>query len=144
MIISFNVLGVPLVKQQMETFKQSTIKKIRLAINETGKMMVEDARKNVLVASGLTRDSIKYLISYDGMSLDLGVYGKRADVAQMIEFGTKAHTITARGKALFWVGADHPIKSVNHPGTSANPFLYPAFRRGARYLRTRLADILGR
>lgn len=34
--------------------------------------------------------------------------------------GTKPHPIAARKKrALYWAGAAHPVKRVNHPGTKA-------------------------
>lgn len=43
------------------------------------------------------------------------------------EVGTKPHVIEARNKeALFWPGAAHPVKKVNHPGTQAKPHLRPA------------------
>lgn len=38
--------------------------------------------------------------------------------------GSRPHTIFPKNKkALFWKGAAHPMKSVNHPGTKANPFM---------------------
>lgn len=41
--------------------------------------------------------------------------------------GTSPYIIQARpGSALFWKGADHPVKRVNHPGIRANPFLRKA------------------
>jgi hypothetical protein len=47
-----------------------------------------------------------------------------ASYARFVEFGTKPHTITAtNAKALYWPGADHPVKSVSHPGTKANAFM---------------------
>ena len=47
-----------------------------------------------------------------------------ADYAPYVEFGTKPHVIEPKDKkALYWQGADHPVKRVNHPGTKANPFM---------------------
>jgi len=47
-----------------------------------------------------------------------------ASYAPFVEFGTKPHIITAKNaKALYWPGAAHPVKSVNHPGTKPNPFM---------------------
>jgi len=44
-----------------------------------------------------------------------------------IEFGTEAHTITPTdAEALYWEGADHPVKKVEHPGTPAQPYMRPA------------------
>lgn len=47
----------------------------------------------------------------------------RVDYAQHVQYGTRAHEITPKnGKALFWRGARHPVKKVNHPGT--RPYRY--------------------
>ena len=44
--------------------------------------------------------------------------------APFVELGTRAHEIwPLTKKALFWPGADHPYKHVNHPGTKANPYM---------------------
>lgn len=51
-------------------------------------------------------------------------YGNEGDAryAPFIEWGTRPHVITPRTKkALYWLGARHPVARVNHPGT-------PAFR----------------
>ena len=37
--------------------------------------------------------------------------------------GTKPHDIyPVNAKALYWPGADHPVKVVHHPGTEANDY----------------------
>jgi hypothetical protein len=47
-----------------------------------------------------------------------------ASYARFVEFGTKPHVILpTNAKALYWPGADHPVKSVQHPGTKANDFM---------------------
>jgi hypothetical protein len=49
-----------------------------------------------------------------------------------LELGTKPHTITAKGKALAWKGADGEAvfaKSVQHPGVKPRPWLRPALGR---------------
>jgi len=47
-----------------------------------------------------------------------------ASYAPYVEFGTKPHVILPKNaKALFWPGAEHPVASVNHPGTKPNPFM---------------------
>jgi len=47
-----------------------------------------------------------------------------ASYAPYVEFGTKPHVILPKEKqALYWPGAQHPVRKVNHPGTKANPFL---------------------
>jgi Bacteriophage HK97-gp10, putative tail-component len=54
-------------------------------------------------------------------------------VAAIIEHGSRPHVIEAKnGKALFWEGARHPVKKVNHPGTPARHILRNALRAGGR------------
>jgi len=47
-----------------------------------------------------------------------------ASYAPLVEFGTKPHRIEAKdAKALFWPGANHPVRSVQHPGTKPNDYM---------------------
>lgn len=47
-----------------------------------------------------------------------------ASYARYVEFGTAPHDILPRnGSALYWSGAQHPVKIVHHPGTKANDFM---------------------
>jgi len=51
-----------------------------------------------------------------------GPLGQRYGV--YVHEGTAPHEIRPkRAKALFWRGARHPVRSVHHPGTRAQPFL---------------------
>ena len=44
--------------------------------------------------------------------------------AIFVHEGTRPHVIRPRTKkALYWKGAIHPVRKVNHPGTEANPFM---------------------
>ena len=59
--------------------------------------------------------------------------------AAIIEFGTRAHVIEANTggfkhskKALYWPGARHPVKKVNHPGTPAFHTMRNALRAAGR------------
>jgi HK97 gp10 family phage protein len=56
-----------------------------------------------------------------------GEVAPHVEYAIFVEYGTRAHVITAKNAgALYWPGAAHPVKSVNHPGTAAQPFMRPA------------------
>jgi len=47
--------------------------------------------------------------------------------ARYVHDGTRAHQILPNAKkALYWPGAAHPVRSVQHPGTRAQPFLTDA------------------
>ena len=51
-------------------------------------------------------------------------WGPTVKYAAYVEMGTHAHSILPGQKqALWWKGAPHPVRRVNHPGTKANPFM---------------------
>lgn len=61
-------------------------------------------------------------------------YGNETDAryAPFIEWGTRSHIITPRTKkALYWLGAAHPVARVNHPGTPAFRVITGAATRAA-------------
>ncbi len=48
----------------------------------------------------------------------------RAPYAEHVILGTGPHTIEPKdAKALYWPGAGHPVRRVNHPGTTPNDYL---------------------
>ena len=71
------------------------------------------------------------------MSIAHGVrYGK------YLEKGTPAHDIRPKvKKALYWKGADHPVKLVHHPGTRAYPAILPAAEAGKKMLKEALIEL---
>ena len=59
-----------------------------------------------------------------------------------IEYGTPPHVITPKGKkALYWDGAQYPVKKVMHPGTRPNPIVRRAIHKGLeQFVPNRLAE----
>lgn len=71
------------------------------------------------------------------------IVGTNLDYALPVHEGSKAHTIVAKRKrALFWTGANHPVRSVRHPGTKANPFMVRGLDRSRGEIG-RLAEAAG-
>jgi hypothetical protein len=74
----------------------------------------------------------------------VGVVGNRVSYARYVEEGTGPHDIWAKpGSALFWPGAQHPVKRVRHPGfvgrfmariglSVATPAIIEEFKRSIR------------
>lgn len=62
---------------------------------------------------------------------DNAVVGTNVLYAPFVEFGTRPHTITAHGKGLS-DGTNFFGKTVNHPGTKAQPFLLPSLIRNIK------------
>lgn len=55
--------------------------------------------------------------------------GSNVSYAEIIHKGSRPHVILPRNKqALFWKGARHPVRRVQHPGTKPNQFMITVFR----------------
>jgi len=52
--------------------------------------------------------------------------------AYWVEFGTKAHIISAQPGSALAVPGGHPVAKVVNPGAVAKPFMRPAFDHGAQ------------
>lgn len=70
------------------------------------------------------------------------------EYAAIVHEGSPAHTIEPKAgsgkKALFWKGAAHPVKRVNHPGTEGNKFLERAAKDREHLYEKELAARLRR
>ncbi len=92
------------------------------------------------VDTGRLRASISIEYVRDGLGAEIGT---EMQYAPYVEFGTKPHEIKPKTKrALFWPGAAHPVASVQHPGTKAQPFLFPAWEEERPKLLTRIKERL--
>lgn len=70
-----------------------------------------------------------------------GAIRSNVEYARYLEEGTRPHIIRPKtAKALFWPGARHPVKQVNHPGTPAYRVLGDArdavLKRVREFLKT--------
>ena len=94
-----------------------------------GNMRVTGAGLKALHGRLILTDTARLRNSIDFKALARGVEGfTNVKYAAIQQLGgqTGAHTIVPRKKkALFWPGAAHPVKSVQHPGSKipARPFL---------------------
>ena len=70
----------------------------------------------------------------ESLGSDEVVIKSPAEYAEWVNDGTKPYTITPTSKkALYWEGADHPVKVVHHPGI-----------RGRHFVEDSLNDVNGR
>jgi len=107
-----------------------------------GRAWVELAQEEAPKRTGRFAEAISYRTFSDGETL--GFRGVMAQpLGTWIVKGTRRHVILPRHKqALWWEGARHPVRKVNHPGTRPNRFTGRAYRRwlpGARAALRRLA-----
>jgi len=60
----------------------------------------------------------------ESMTSDEAVIKSPAEYAQWVNDGTQPYTITPTSKkALYWEGADHPVRVVHHPGIKGRHFV---------------------
>lgn len=107
-----------------ESGQQSDATTQRVAI-ESANFLLTQMEVRVPVATGELRRSLTVKIEAHRIKI-----GPTAEYAPFVEFDTRPHKITAKnGKALSFTvnGAKIVVRSVNHPGTKAQPFVRPAF-----------------
>jgi HK97 gp10 family phage protein len=97
---------------------------MRSALRQGAKVIQQQAIANVPVQSGELRKSLKIGTRVRGGTVTAAVKTK-VFYAKFVEFGTKAHFITARKKGWLSFGGIF-AKSVQHPGSRPRPFLRPA------------------
>lgn len=80
-----------------------------------------------------------------GPTVVAGVWGIwNVKYALAVILGSRPHVIRPRRKkALYWEGADHPVKSVQHPGTRGRDFVRPVADRLYPQLADRIRRELG-
>lgn len=88
----------------------------------------------VLVRNSPVDHGLLKLWFLDSLSSDEAVIKSPAEYAEGVNDGTRPYTITPTSKkALYWEGADHPVKVVHHPGI-----------KGRHFVEDSLADVNGR
>lgn len=112
-------------------------KALEAGLKKGAKIVVEEfvkaLERSVLVVQGLAKQlapvrtgTLRRSISRRVTGVK-GVVGSNLKYAAIQEFGgtTGPHVIRPKNKkALFWPGATHPVKSVNHPGSKIKPKRY--------------------
>lgn len=117
----------------LKTFTGKIEKKILKTALSAGAIVIKkQAKKNVAVKSGTLKRAIKHKRLKEARpTVRIFVAtgrGQKNDgwYAHIIEGGARPHVITPRkGSALSFGGGS--VKSVNHPGIKAMPFMRPAF-----------------
>lgn len=63
------------------------------------------------------------------------------DYGEILEEGSKPHIIRPRNKKyLYWKGAAHPVKQVNHPGTKGKPTIEPTIENNIDDIKKDILD----
>ena len=127
MKINVKMQGLNQAVSDIRRYSESKVEGVKRVIAESTVNIQSDAVSLAPEDTGNLKNSIDFNITKEGLG---GEVFASAEYAPDVEFGTKPHKIRAKdggvlafkknGKMVF-------AKSVNHPGTPAQPFLFPAF-----------------
>lgn len=116
--IRISIKNLPQIKAAFRKAPDLMTEELSQAIRKTVMYIRGRAVSNAPVKTGRLRAS-----AYTNFKPLYGEIGFNASYAAAVHDGSKAHIIRARGGGLYWKGAAHPMKQVNHPGYRGNPFL---------------------
>jgi hypothetical protein len=95
--------------------------------NRLGPDIVKDAKRYCPERTGALQNSIEHHLEESDLIVSATGGDDGRTYAAYVELGTRPHEIRpVRAKALFWPGAAHPVRKVDHPGTRPQAFLRPA------------------
>ena len=127
MKINVKMKGLNQAAADIRRYSESKVEGVKKVIAESTVNIQSDAVSLAPEDTGNLKNSIDFNITKEGLG---GEVFAGAEYAPDVEFGTRPHKIQAKnggvlafkknGKTVF-------AKSVNHPGTPAQPFLFPAF-----------------
>ena len=116
---------------------------VNKAIKDSAFNIQRSAMSNLASNGSVKTGHLRRSISVDMGNLEATIHTSNVKYAVMVEKGAKAHIIKPKSKkALYWKGASHPVKQVNHPGSKAKPYLIPAFEKEVPYFVDKLKDVV--
>ena len=112
---------------------------VRKVVKNSAFNIERNAKSSASVKTGHLRRSISTKMG----DMEATIHTSNLKYAPMVEFGTRPHIIRAKNKkALYWKGATHPVKQVNHPGSKAKPYLIPAFEKEKDQFLEKLKEVI--
>jgi HK97 gp10 family phage protein len=94
------------------------------------------ARRNAPIDNGRLKGSISREVKRD-----VAIVGTNVEYAPHVEYGTRPHVITVKNARVLSDGKQIFGRSVNHPGTKAQPFMRPAVDKNRKNLIKLYRDI---
>lgn len=118
--------------RELDAFLQTLSVKVeknimRSALRQGANAIKNEAKANVPVHLGELRKSIRVTTKAKGgqVSASIKAGNKKAFYWRFVEFGTAAHKIMPKNAQALTIGGA-VVRSVNHPGAVAKPFMRPA------------------
>ena len=125
---------------QMSDEVRSDVQKV---LTKTGFKIEATAKANLTNNRSVKTGHLRRGITTKIGNMEVTVHTSNIKYARGVEFGTRPHLIKPKNKkALYWKGAKHPVKSVNHPGSKAKPYLIPAFESEKDNLIKNLKEVI--
>lgn len=127
----------------LKTKSSEDEKKIQNTIRNSAMTIERNAKSNLSNNGSVKTGHLRRGIATNIGIMEATVHTSNIKYASMVEKGTKAHIIKPKNKkALYWKGASHPVKQVNHPGSKAKPYLIPAFDKEVAYFVEKLKEVV--
>ena len=127
----------------LKTKSEEEEKKIQNVIKNSAMTIERNAKSNLTSNKSVKTGHLRRGITANIGNMEATVHTSNIKYASMVEKGTKAHIIKPKNKkALYWKGASHPVKQVNHPGSKAKPYLIPAFDKEVPYFVEKLKEVV--
>ena len=137
-MLELNKFSVELIKLSNEA--EEDVKKV---VKNSAFNIQKNAKANLTKNKSVDTGHLRRGISTDIRGLVATIHTSNIKYAPGVEYGTKAHIIRVKNKkALYWKGAKHPVKKVNHPGSKAKPFLIPAFNQEKDQFLEKLKEVI--
>ena len=118
----------------LATISADSEKKIRNAIKNSAMTIEKNAKSNLTSNKSVKTGHLRRGIATDIGNMEATIHTSNIKYAPMVEAKNK--------KALYWKGAKHPVKQVNHPGSKAKPYLIPAFEKETPYFLKKLEEAI--
>lgn len=101
-------------------------KEIQEAIKKSSQSVERQAKSNLTSNGSVKTGHLRRSITHTASQYEGKIY-TNVKYAKGVEEGTRPHVIRPKKKkALYWAGASHPVKTVNHPGSKGKPYMKPA------------------
>lgn len=152
--------GKERLKAKIAAMSPKTRETISKTLGTSARDMVEAAKRFAPVDSGALRNSIGFTfgdyaadnsnvrgVSGGGgheLSVTIHAGDKTAWYASLVEFGTAAHLIKPREEGGSLNINGRQVDQVQHPGGSARPYFYPAYRLTKKQLKSRIRSAVSR
>jgi len=120
---NFKKLGQMMAHLPDDILRKSAIGILRVA----ARPILKAARAKAPVKTGGLRKSLRLKVKKAKIPIVKVIAGKGGAHANMVEFGTKPHIISAKDGGVLRLHGGRVVTSVSHPGSKKHPFMRPAF-----------------